>query len=366
MKLKGVQMLRFAAAMLVAVMHISQAIAEHLTPGQGGPAYWASGSAGVDLFFVISGFVLASATPDAMGPPAQRWRLARDFLLRRVLRVVPLYFFYTGLKVALLLATPGMARRTTLDGPHLLASLLFVPWTSPWGAVEPVLPAGWTLNFEVLFYAVFAVAIGWGLPRLAWCVGVLGAGRLAAWLWPGWTALDFWGSSIALEFALGMALARGWQRRPILPPEVGVLALCLGGVMMFSLPWQPDEDRLLSWGLPATLIVAGAVWLEPWAARLKAAAALAFLGDASYSIYLSHTFVVPAVVRACGALGIDQPALAGLLAVGLVMLVGSLSYVILERPLTLGLQRRLMGTRPGQGAASILHNKPTPGHLHAP
>ncbi len=351
MKLTGLQMLRFVAAMLVAVMHITQALAMHLS-GQGPEHYWFAGSAGVDIFFVISGFVMASSTPPSARTFRQRLGQARAFLLRRWLRVAPLYFFYTLLKVLLLLALPALALRSSLDGAHLAASLLFLPWTSPWGTVEPVLPVGWTLNFEMLFYAVFALLLGLGL--------------LAARLWPGWTALDFWGSSIVLEFALGVGLARLWQHTPQLPPEVGVLLLCLGGWMMFGLPWQAGEDRFLGWGIPAGLMVAGAVWLEPWAARLKGAQALAFLGDASYAIYLSHTFVVPAVVRAFSALGLNEPVLAGLSTTALVVMVGGLSYVGLERPVTLGLQRRLMQPRPSQAPPSKLAEKPAAGRIHAP
>jgi exopolysaccharide production protein ExoZ len=351
MKFTGIQMLRFAAAMLVAVMHITQAVSMHLS-GQGPGQYWAQGSVGVDIFFVISGFVMGITTPPSGPSWRERAQQTWQFLQRRLIRVLPLYWFYTVLKVALLTAVPALALRTSLDGAHLAASLLFVPWPSPWGRMEPVLPVGWTLNFEMLFYALFALAVLLRLPRLASCLGLLGLLVLAAHAYEGSPLLSFWGSSIVLEFVLGVALARLHQRRLPVTPEAGLLALCLGLLWIFALPWTAQDDRLLSWGLGAALVVAGVLWLEPWAARVPGAASLAFLGDASYSLYLSHTFVVPAGARAAAELGWTQPLAVGLLLAAAVVLAGCLSYVMLERPMTHSLARRLMRRPPSTDATS--------------
>jgi len=167
----GLQILRFVAAMLVAVMHITQAISIHVT-GRGDAHYWGAGSAGVDIFFVISGFVMAITT---QGEPARgpaRLAAAWVFIQRRILRIVPLYWFYTLLKAALLLAIPALAVKSTIEPVHFAASLLFIPMKSPWGLVQPVLPVGWTLNFEMLFYMVFAIAIALGAPRVRFCLTV--------------------------------------------------------------------------------------------------------------------------------------------------------------------------------------------------
>ncbi len=341
MKLTGIQMLRFAAALLVAVMHITQAISVHLT-GQGPGAYWAQGSAGVDLFFVISGFVMGITTP----PRAATWRArahqAWQFLQRRLIRVLPLYWGYTLLKAALVLGLPALALRTELDGAHLAASLAFLPWPSPWGAIEPVLPVGWTLNFEMLFYLLFALAVLLGLPRLASCLVVfLLLIALARWqlLWP---ALEFWGSPIVLEFVLGVGLARLHQRGLRPPPEAGLLALGLGLVWMFALPWTAQDGRLLSWGLGAALVVAGALWLEPWAARLPGAPALAFLGDASYSLYLLHLPLSGLLLKAILASGLRDRlggAAAYALTLSLTAALAWLAYRAVEAPLLRGLRK---------------------------
>lgn len=78
-----------------------------------------------------------------------------------------------------------------------------------------------------------------------------------------------------------------------------MLVAVIGGlILMFGIDWNASTDRLISWGAAAALLVMGAVRLEPWTAATRPARALSFLGDSSYSIYLSHTFVVPAGVMA--------------------------------------------------------------------
>ena len=338
----GIQLLRFLAAMLVVVMHITQAISIHIT-GTGPGQYWGNGSAGVDIFFVISGFVMAITTADAQRAPAARAGAAWTFMKRRLLRIAPLYWFYTLLKVALLLAVPALAVTSSIDAGHLAASLFFIPAMSPWNFVEPVLPVGWTLNFEMLFYVVFALAIALGAPRIRLCLVVFVAILLAGRYWPGTAPapLQFYANTIVFEFILGVCIATAYVRFKAGPVALGAAALLAGLLCIFGVDWGVSVDRLVTWGLGAALAVTGAVWLEPWTGRQAAAARLAFLGDASYSIYLSHTFVVPASVMVLKKLGVVST-LAIVPAVALVVvLAGCASYVWLERPMTQFLKRAL-------------------------
>lgn len=336
----GVQILRLVAAMLVVVMHATQALSVYVT-GQGHGHYWANGSAGVDIFFVISGFVMAMSTRTTFATTAIRLEAAWMFMKRRLLRIVPLYWFYTLLKAALLLALPGLAVRSTLEPGHLAASLLFIPSVSPWGLIEPTLTVGWTLNFEMLFYAVFALAIAWGAPRIRFCVLVFLAIFITGLATPASVPLAFYAQPILFEFLLGACIAHAHIHYRRLPPAAGLLSIGAGLVLMFGVPWDVSANRFFTWGLAAALVVLGAVWLEPWIARARMAAPLSFLGDASYSIYLSHTFVVPAGVLALRHLGIQN----GLVIVSavclLVLLAGCLSYLWLERPMTTFLKRAL-------------------------
>lgn len=329
----GVQILRFAAAMLVVVMHITQAISIHVS-GTGPTHYWADGSAGVDIFFVISGFVMAMSTSTLPSDAGSRTGAAWVFMRRRLLRIAPLYWFYTLLKVALLLALPTLASRASVEPGHLTASLLFIPAVSPWGLVLPTLPVGWTLNFEMLFYAIFAAAIAWGAPRIRFCLLVFLLIYTAGRYVPGSVILDFYAQTIVFEFILGICIAYAFLHFRRASPGVGLAVMVFGVAFMFAPDWGRSVDRFATWGCGAALVVLGSLWLEPWTSRAPLASRLSFLGDASYSIYLSHTFVVPAGVLALKKMGM-QDSLAIVLAVGMAVVVaGCISYVWLERPMT--------------------------------
>ena len=329
--------------MLVVVMHITQAISIHIT-GLGPGRYWANGSAGVDIFFVISGFVMAMSVRAPLADAQARVSAAWIFMKRRLLRIVPLYWFYTLLKVVVLLALPGLASRSSVEPAHLAASLLFIPAMSPWGLIEPTLPVGWTLNFEMLFYLVFALAIALGAPRVKFCLMVFLLIFLAGRATPASVPLVFYAQSIVFEFILGVCIAQAMSHYRTLAPTAGWLFLLAGTALMFGVSWDPSTERIFMWGAGAALMVFGAVVLEPWTARAPLASRLSFLGDASYSIYLSHTFVVPAGVLALKRFGVQDPLMIVLLVGAGVIVSGSLSYVWLERPMTTFFKRILFRT----------------------
>ena len=160
---RGIQALRGFAAALVVVLH---ATGQPFGMEASKPWVWMRGHAGVDIFFVISGFVMAiSAT--GQGRPT-----AGEFLRRRILRIVPLYWIFTLVMLAKILAVkvhPGLGRDVVhLQTPigYVLASLFFIPYRNSQGDIAPVLAVGWTLSFEMLFYLLFALALKWKVePR---------------------------------------------------------------------------------------------------------------------------------------------------------------------------------------------------------
>ena len=126
---------------------------------------------GVDIFFVISGFIMVYVTWGKLDRPGAHWH----FLRARLIRIVPLYWFYTLLLAAVALTVPSVLDTAIFSVEQLLSLLLFIPGL--FGAdARPLLKFGWTLNYEMFFYAVFFLGIQLGGHRTPWVVfiGLLG------------------------------------------------------------------------------------------------------------------------------------------------------------------------------------------------
>lgn len=123
-------------------------------PGMSARVPWVFGTSGVDLFFVISGFIVVVTTAGVDTKPFDFWR-------RRIVRVVPLYWLLTLLMVTVALIAPGLFKTLKVAPETVLQSLLFIPHFSQSfsGVVWPLLVPGWTLNFEMFFYALFGLAL---------------------------------------------------------------------------------------------------------------------------------------------------------------------------------------------------------------
>ncbi|MBS0295559.1 MAG: acyltransferase [Proteobacteria bacterium] len=319
--LVSIQYLRALAALSVALYHAFQrAWVEGMAPTELQDA-----AAGVDVFFVLSGFVMWASTEASPASPL-------EFLRRRLVRVAPAYWIATLVAAALVLTWPWVFQEVKLgDWRHLLLSLLFVPHADPRGLPFPVLQQGWTLNYEALFYAVFA--LGLFLPsrlRIAWLAMSLGAVWLWGEVWP--PAYTYIANPILMEFLAGVALAELWRRGRLKGRIWSWLAILYGLAMLIllqALDYRSDAWRPLLWGGPATLIVGGAVALEasgwgrpwPWLQRL---------GDASYSIYLVHAFPTAVLIRTGGftSAWLFVPA-----AMALVVATGVAARLLIEKPL---------------------------------
>jgi hypothetical protein len=152
--LLSIQILRAVAALMIAVVHTRYEFEFKFGIGDVIPPMTAL-AAGVDLFFVISGFVMAYGSFHAFGQPGA----SQDFITRRLIRIVPLYWIATSVLVAhVLLHYPSLAAAKHSVGT-IIASYLFVPWPGPTAAMTPILAQGWTLNYEMFFYLLFTVSL---------------------------------------------------------------------------------------------------------------------------------------------------------------------------------------------------------------
>ncbi|QAY79561.1 acyltransferase [Sphingosinicella sp. BN140058] len=314
-RLIGLQYLRAVAALEVVIAHAL--LAGHLrTPV---PAF------GVPLFFVLSGFLMVAITDGGSRP----WPFFKD----RLIRIVPLYWIATSAFALFMLVRHG------LDPVHALASYLFIPVGPPgFGArFYPILNVGWTLNYEMLFYAVFALLLILPRKALLQILTLLFAGAAAAsfYIPPDQAPFAFWCNPLILQFLAGAWLGRFWlQGRSMAVP----LLACV--LVFFLLGLATGRLRDALWlGLPCTLLVIATLELERSSAFARPIVPLRFLGDASYSIYLWHIFAIMAVDVVCRRIGAPGWTIALAGTIGGVAL-GVLSYLFLEAPLLRVLRRR--------------------------
>lgn len=286
--LYNVQVLRGLAAIGVIFSHLSGLYADFFHVGQ-------DAGAGVDIFFVISGFIMVYTTRNrAIGPA--------PFMTDRIIRIVPLYWLVTLAMFVIAVIAPRILHSTDTNLTDLLKSLFFVPYLKSSGLVVPVLLVGWTLNYEMFFYLVFALWLA--LPNKI--IGASGAALsllclvgIGAMIQPVDPIAQFYTNPIMLEFALGMMIGLLQPHLPArmhfaikLPMTLLVLASLL---IVFALPGMfPNVSTFLVCGLPATFIVGSAVALERWGWTVESNLLL-LMGNASYAIYLTHMFVLGAI-----------------------------------------------------------------------
>lgn len=345
--LLNVQALRGLAALLVVFVHL-----ERLAQLAGLPAgATVFGNSGVDVFFVISGLIMVVTTSGRRQTP-------QGFLRNRATRIVPLYWAITFAVFALAVVAPSLLQSTTADPVQLAKSLAFIPYARADGAMHPVVFVGWTLNYEMAFYLIFAAGLllPSRLAGLVLSVAVLLAAAIAGQVMqPKDPVLAFYTAPMILEFGAGMVLGallvaeRLPKSRAFAWPAVclGVVALA---VMLLGPALWPHADRAVMFGIPALVIVACGLIAERGGLVLKQGW-IQVLGAASYSIYLTHFFCTQVVTKAAEKLAGFGPVLMWALvpaAFLLVAMVGVLVHRRVELPLT-DLARRWiapLGPRP--------------------
>jgi exopolysaccharide production protein ExoZ len=320
----AIQSLRGIAALMVVLFHLT---------GQTGRLGFAPRdvhtlAAGVDIFFVISGFIMWVTT--ASRPE----RTAGAFYRDRIVRIVPLYWAITAFMVAVVVAAPHLPQTALFDAKHAILSFLFVPALNPGnGTYTPLLIPGWTLNYEMFFYLLFgsAMAVGGRNMRLraALIVAALVALTAAGWLLPVEGVARFYTYNIVLEFAFGIGLGMLYLGRALPRSFWWWPVAALGAVLLTLMPLDDASHvRAFNWGLPALLIVAGCVFASP--IRFEP---LEDLGDWSYALYLSHPIVLSAAFQGWRRLGGALPAeLYPLLVLAACVIVSALLYHFVELP----------------------------------
>jgi len=347
-RLVNLQILRAVAATLVVWAH---AIDVSLIPGNGKPVLASGylenfGAFGVDIFFVISGFIISASAQKAN-------RTWLEFAKDRFIRVAPIFY---------ILSLPWILRALHFPDSSWLP---FIPTFFFWPIVdgkfiEPFLSVGWTLSFEALFYSAMTASMffrKW-INRPAFAAVGFFLIMICMFIIFDTPVLNFLGNPIILEFLFGIAI--GW----VLPLKRGnkSLALVIAASVILALGYQLiygfgnvseshliqsgelSFTRVIIWGIPAAGIVYIALLTEnQLASPGPVRQFLAFLGDASYSLYLVHLLVI-AAFKALQVRGIVSGDLLIVLSIACSLLAGSLSFLFIERPMT-RIIKRLSRTR---------------------
>jgi exopolysaccharide production protein ExoZ len=333
---ENIQILRFVAAGLVLITHITFYIHERLDPNF---SVWHNGEVGVPIFFVISGFIIyltgKSMPLNAAG--------ASLFLRKRVARVMPLYWMMTLIKIVIALVAPAVIYHNRPDFFSSIGSLLLVPMLDSSGSLFLVHGVGWTLLHEMFFYYTFSLALLIGFPPLVFCGIVISGLVILGTVVEAKSAIAMVVfSKINLMFVFGMVLAFYFERGVRINRVIAIFLLLVAVTSLID-PTVNVFLRSLSgnFGLEPILIVAALLSMQlPKFGSLKSRALA--LGDCSYSMYMTHPIVAPGICIVLSKLGIQSPYLVLLLTFVLCTVVSVVVFRYLEAPANQKLKQRLI------------------------
>jgi exopolysaccharide production protein ExoZ len=322
-KYMGLQILRITAACLVLFTHAMFSASERLDRHFG--IWRGGGGAGVDIFFVLSGFVMIYSSTKLLND-SNGWKI---FAERRIVRIVPIYWIATSIKVIASLLTTGYVLHAQFSPVNTVASYLFLPAYNTEGYIGPILGVGWTLNFEIFFYFLFTLALFFRVNVYKFVGGVLCILALGAlFRQPDWPVVSFYLNRMVLDFFYGMVIAKICLTGKHIPRYFAIPLLGIGFVGVLAS--VPPLSHLH--GIAAALIVYSMASLEDSVTRIPRF--VLYMADASYVIYLFHPFIAPAVPVALLKLHLLYPWLSVACSVILGLGGGCLIYCLIDAPMT--------------------------------
>ena len=311
--LLNLQILRAFAALSVVLFHTIGTSSSY-----GFDTRWISylegwGASGVDVFFVISGFVMLYTQLDNK-------RSVKDFLVSRAIRIIPIYWLLTIIIAVVYLVAPFAFRELVVTPDRLLASLGFMSMALI--GKDPIVYQGWTLEWEMLFYLVFGISLffrSW-TATLAVTTVVLLAVALAA------------SNFILMEFVAGLLIALLFKKYGF--KRFGRSSLIVGSLLLL-ISINSDvraliESRVILWGIPSVLIVYGAVATKQLNSSIGK-----LLGDASYSIYLIQMLFIPIFYKALSIIGLNVNSdIMAIICLVANAIGGTIMHLTVEKPIT--------------------------------
>jgi exopolysaccharide production protein ExoZ len=348
-RLKGIQLLRAIAVLMVVHCHVLDLQPSHTKSGNSFQHHFFYlpdfGAAGVDIFFVISGFIIT-----VISATYAHNNKAVDFFKKRLIRVIPLYWLVSLIFILLLLMNGR-----TVNTDRAITSFVIFPFFSNPSLDIPVLIQGWTLSFELLFYMVVSAAM---MMNRQWYVLIVVLFFLTCIIFnyhfAGTTRntfIRFIGNGIMLEFLMGAIAGIVFLRLVSVKPVVANMVLFAGaGGLLISLftgygsvseaakvvSGALSYQRALIWGLPSALLVAG-VALKEKTRILFVHPFWVAIGNASFSIYLTHLFFLPSLYARNwfkhSVVNVIHPDLLLFISLAFAVAVGCIFYRLVELPL---------------------------------
>jgi exopolysaccharide production protein ExoZ len=324
-RLDSIQFLRFAAAFSVLVYHIPRL---HF------------GSWGVDVFFIISGFVIAYSANKSTD----------FFFTKRLVRVIPIYWLLTIAVFAIAWYSPSLLTHTSPNFYYLTKSLLFIPFDKNALELRPILVVGWTLNYEMIFYTIFAISLKVTKNKYIYVSSIaitllhLTAHSLPKEL----PIVRFLSDSIILEFVFGMIVFQLWKHWnekniQLSKSSSSLVAIAVAILILLSLMLN-TQIRAIDLGLPSFLVVILALHLGP---LIKIPRLFLLLGDSSYSLYLTHLFVIQLADKFLNAF--DKVGFAfwssTVIVIVLCMFLSICSYKFIELPISYFLRAKIISNK---------------------
>lgn len=329
-----IQALRLVAAASVALTHATFYIKTRVDPTT---SIWGTGSQGVQIFFVISGFVMALSSGAISGKLAN-WNA---FILRRLARIAPLYWLMNLAKLATLIILPS-AVFAKPDISNILLSLLFIPSRNENGLIETFYGVGWTLNFEMFFYLLVAACLLFRVSVILFSTfGLALLLLLSSIRQDDWPAITFLLHPYLANFIWGLLIAKVAATIDINKPLLGTALVIASSYFIFIKPIQPTMSLL---GAQYGALVLGLVMIE---IRVKTyiPKLVLFGGDASYSLYLTHAIIGPIAAITASKLGLNSVTGSLIFISTAMLLTAAACYVYIEKRIGASISLRLSAHR---------------------
>jgi peptidoglycan/LPS O-acetylase OafA/YrhL len=323
--IENLQTLRAFAAINVVFFHIVDTSARYSYSISTLSFLEGWGANGVDIFFVISGFIMLYSQ-------FVNKRNFIDFITSRAIRIVPLYWFLTTLVIVGFVVFPSAFRQLEITTGLAIASYFFA--SGAFFGSDPIVYVGWTLEWEMLFYLIFGLSFfftSWKKSILFILLALAAVAAIAS-------------NMIILEFFGGLLIAIIYHEK-IVSKRLGAWLLIVGcillAVSLTSIVKELELNRVIIWGLPSLLIVLGAISIKQYFFK-----PIMFLGEASYSIYLVQMLSIPMFYKLVTNFELSLNAdLIALMCLLFSVIAGAFLYALIETPVTKYLRVRFSSSK---------------------